>query len=381
MGKTGTAVTTALVVGASWIGYKEYIESHEGTELSPACSAANMSFQDGLVVFPYNTAESPYKGVDSATVEQSVKLAGKWAILYQPDTAVLPHGTSFEAFAQQNKLSAMALRCINGMGTKGSPFTKDVPIYVPRQTFTTETLGVAQPNDTLTTTLTRTCGSYKSEFASNPPQKLLSGMIVGANCTVSDAGKTKNTVSAGEETKKPKLDPKIVSFIEKYGLYAREAEEKYGVPQAVSLAMAINESAYGTSKLTKDAHNFHGLKANSEWSGKKYLIKTWEVVSSNQLGDFTVIGSPRKRPDGLYDIDIMSEFKKFSSDREGFLGFGEHLRTRFGGDAYRDAFDHTDDSFAFFSALFDSAGAKYGTDPTYIKKVGSNVRAVDAYLK
>jgi hypothetical protein len=381
MGRIGMAVGAACFVGGVVYGCYEFIDPQQGTSLSPACNKANMSFQDGLVVFPYNADETPYKGVDPATLKQSIGLTGKWAILSQPDAAILPTGTSIESFAEKHKLSAMALRCINGVGMTNDKFAKDSTIYLPRQTFTTKATAVVRPEDTLLETLTRACGDYKKEYALNPPRKLLVGMLVGANCKKVPSAASDNPPAVSPEApRNTTLDKKTLSFVEKYSAYAAEAEKEYGVPKAVSLAMAINESGYGSSELSTGAHNFHGLKANSEWHGETYRKKTWEVVTESQLGDFTVVGSPKRRPDGKYDIYIVTDFKKFGSDRDGFLGFAEHLRTRMNGAAYRDAFSHSNDAFAFFSALFDGTGAKYGTDPTYIKKVGGNVRAIQSYV-
>lgn len=161
----------------------------------------------------------------------------------------------------------------------------------------------------------------------------------------------------------------IEHFVEQYEKYAETVEEVYGVPADAALAMAILEADYGHSELAKNAHNFHGLKANSEWSGDTYTKPSIEHVDEGQLEQY---GESSQTPiplgNGMYEIVLEAEFKRFSSDEEGFLGFGDHLRTRFNGEAYADAFEFSDPE-AFILALFDENGAKYATDIAYQAKV------------
>lgn len=162
----------------------------------------------------------------------------------------------------------------------------------------------------------------------------------------------------------------IESFIKQHEVLADRVEDVYGVPSDVVLAMSILESGYGQSKLATEANNYHGLKANKEWSGDTYEQMTIEHRSEDYLikeygaipDEATPLGG------GMYEMPTIATFKKFPSAEDGFMGFGHHLRTRLNGEAYADAFRHTD-SEQFILALFDDIGSQYATDIRYQEKV------------
>lgn len=175
----------------------------------------------------------------------------------------------------------------------------------------------------------------------------------------------------GAETEVPENPEELNDFevfLSKYESVAMDVQDKYQVPYEVTLAMGMLESGYGASELANNAYNFHGLKANSEWSGAVYEKETLEQVPEDRLDDWDYRGEPVLVEDGVYEIRVTDKFKAFISPEAGFHGFGEHLRTRFDGEAYRDAFEHTD-PYAFVSALFDTEGARYATDVRYLEKV------------
>lgn len=169
---------------------------------------------------------------------------------------------------------------------------------------------------------------------------------------------------------------KYQEFIDTYRDAAKEVEKQYGVPYAVSLAMGILESGFGGSELAKDAYNFHGMKANEEWGGKVCRKKTEEHIAAKNLEEYLrrndgkVVSSEPIADGAFHKVKIQAEFKAFPDARAGFLGFGEHLRTRLGGKAYEDAFAHTDPR-KFVAALFDDQGSKWATDTRYMEKVTS----------
>ena len=113
--------------------------------------------------------------------------------------------------------------------------------------------------------------------------------------------------------------------------------------------MATLESGSGQSELATNANNFHGMKANNEWTGASYEKVTKEFK------------------DGKW-IEVSAAFKRFDTPESGFMGFGKHLRTRLKGEAYKDAFSHTD-PYEFARALVDTTGAQYATDPEYFTKL------------
>lgn len=60
-------------------------------------------------------------------------------------------------------------------------------------------------------------------------------------------------------------------FIDKYKEIAIQQQLKYGVPASITLAQAILESGYGTSKQAKECNNFFGIQAGDSWiDNEKY---------------------------------------------------------------------------------------------------------------
>ena len=58
-------------------------------------------------------------------------------------------------------------------------------------------------------------------------------------------------------------------FIDKYKEIAIQQQLKYGIPASITLAQAILESSYGTSKQAKECKNFFGV---SLWNqSSKYV--------------------------------------------------------------------------------------------------------------
>lgn len=163
----------------------------------------------------------------------------------------------------------------------------------------------------------------------------------------------------------------LEAFLDKYTDSAHETEKQYGVPHEVTLAMGMLESGYGNSDLAKEASNFHGMKSNDEWNGDVFEKITTEHVHKDNLAKWKYRGEPTPIGNDMYEIKVVAEFKKFDTDEEGFLGFGEHLRTRFDGEAYADAFTEGNmkDPYKFVRALFDTNGARYATDIAYVEKV------------
>ena len=56
---------------------------------------------------------------------------------------------------------------------------------------------------------------------------------------------------------------------------------KTGLLPSVTIAQAILESNWGRSKLTKNANNLYGIKADASWHGDKVLFNTKEYYNSH----------------------------------------------------------------------------------------------------
>lgn len=123
------------------------------------------------------------------------------------------------------------------------------------------------------------------------------------------------------------------AFVDKYHNIAIQLSAEYGIPWEAVMAQGIIESASGTSNFALTRNNFFGLGA----------------VDSN--------------PDNAYS---------YSSPAEGWQGYYKFIKenSRY---AAAGAFNYPDDPYGYIAAI-KSAG--YATDPNYVSKVGSVIKAV-----
>jgi flagellar rod assembly protein/muramidase FlgJ len=120
---------------------------------------------------------------------------------------------------------------------------------------------------------------------------------------------------------------------------AQAAHKKHSVPASVTLAQAILESAWGKSRLTKDAFNLFGVKADKSWHGNIIMKSTAEYVDGKKI----MIQAPFRRYDSLAE-----------SIEDHALFLVKNKR-------YAKAFK-CNDGCSFAKAIAD---AKYATDPRY----------------
>ncbi|WP_155286473.1 glycoside hydrolase family 73 protein [Lacticaseibacillus zhaodongensis] len=65
------------------------------------------------------------------------------------------------------------------------------------------------------------------------------------------------------------------AFIQRLAPYAQTLRVDYGVLPSITLAQAILESDWGTSKLSSDYHNLFGVKASSSQPGQELTTREW----------------------------------------------------------------------------------------------------------
>ncbi len=114
------------------------------------------------------------------------------------------------------------------------------------------------------------------------------------------------------------------------------------IPASACVAMAIYESQYGQSKLAREHHNYFGLKAFSNWDGKK---------AQNMV----------TRDSGVLTT---ADFRAYSTTSEGFDGYVHFLKNS-------DRYDHALQSrngVEFVSGLL---RAGYCPDSNYLDSIRS----------
>ena len=98
---------------------------------------------------------------------------------------------------------------------------------------------------------------------------------------------------------------------------------------AVCSAQAALESAYGTSKLSRDACNFFGIKAGKSWKGEAVQYRTREY--SKEKIPFDIVASFRKYPNieaCLSDYARIIETLSWYRDAAANADAARHCRSR-----------------------------------------------------
>lgn len=139
------------------------------------------------------------------------------------------------------------------------------------------------------------------------------------------------------------VDPgDIRAYIEAYGEDIYDMSLRYNLPYVAILAQSALESGWGQSKLTTDAHNFFGIKADSGWDGDSVTMSTQEEYGGQR-------------------VTIDAPFRKYDSDLDGFEDYGDFI---FRNPRYEKAWRMQHDPVGYITEL---KNAGYATDSNYIQ--------------
>jgi LysM repeat protein len=126
---------------------------------------------------------------------------------------------------------------------------------------------------------------------------------------------------------------------------ARKSERQTGIPASVTVAQAILESEWGRSRLSRENHNYFGIKARGrEGTAGVAWYDTWEVV-------------------GGANVQVRAPFRAYRSMADSFLDHGQFFLEN---PRYGQALAARDDARAFAREI---ANAGYATDPAYSGKL------------
>jgi flagellum-specific peptidoglycan hydrolase FlgJ len=139
------------------------------------------------------------------------------------------------------------------------------------------------------------------------------------------------------------------AFIDSISDAAIESQIESGVPASITIAQAAIESGRGKSGLTREAHNYFGIKG--EGPAGHVIMKTREVI-------------------GGQSVMVDAKFCKYHNAAESFV---EHGRFFLQNRRYRGAMLVADDAKQFAVEI---QRAGYATDPEYAKKL---IRMIDHY--
>ena len=122
------------------------------------------------------------------------------------------------------------------------------------------------------------------------------------------------------------------------------------IPVSFTIAQAALESAWGESKLTLQANNLFGIKADKSWTGKTVMMPTREFVNKQW-------------------ITINSLWRSYNNWTESIL---DHSKFIHDNPRYRFCFISKLDGLAFAKAI---QAAGYATDPDYSNKIISIINS------
>jgi flagellum-specific peptidoglycan hydrolase FlgJ len=137
-------------------------------------------------------------------------------------------------------------------------------------------------------------------------------------------------------------------YINQYRDLAVVEMYRSGVPASITLAQALHETNYGTSKLATIAKNHFGIKCKSNWFGETYFHKDDDLDRQGNL---------IKSCFRSYDIDIDSYI-----DHSNFLMSRSHYANLF-------QYHHTD----YQNWAYGLKSSGYATDPRYAEKLISKI--------
>jgi len=134
-------------------------------------------------------------------------------------------------------------------------------------------------------------------------------------------------------------------FIASIGEAAVASQDQTGIPASVTIAQAILESFWGSSRLAREANNYFGIKAQTRvGSAGAVWFDVWEVIGGRNV--------MRSEP-----------FRAYNSIAESFV---DHGRFFLENGRYAGAMTARDDAKQFAREV-NRAG--YATDPTYAGKL------------
>jgi LysM repeat protein len=144
-------------------------------------------------------------------------------------------------------------------------------------------------------------------------------------------------------------------FIASIGEAAVESQEKTGIPASVTIAQAILESYWGSSRLSREASNYFGIKAQTR-SGPAGVVwlDVWEVI-------------------GGRNVVQTQPFRVYNSIAESFIDHGRFILEN---SRYASALASRGDARQFARELNRDG---YATDPGYAAKLIGLMDRYDLY--
>ena len=139
-------------------------------------------------------------------------------------------------------------------------------------------------------------------------------------------------IAAAQTAAQVEIDSTIRAYIAENNGAAVAEMMRTGIPASITLAQAICESRFGTSKVAHDANNHFGIKCYETWRGKKYFHKDDE------------------KKDGVL---VASCFRAYATAAESYYDHSEFLKNR---GWYDFLFAYDSDDYAAWAKGLNDAG-------------------------
>jgi LysM repeat protein len=144
-------------------------------------------------------------------------------------------------------------------------------------------------------------------------------------------------------------------FIGRIAEAAMDSHERTGIPASFTIAQAILESYWGSSRLAREANNFFGLKAQTKSGPAGVMwLDVWEVM-------------------GGYNVVQREPFRVYRNVAESFLDYGRFFLEN---GRYAAALANRSDPRQFAREI---TRAGYATDPAYAGKLIALMDRYDLY--
>ena len=166
-------------------------------------------------------------------------------------------------------------------------------------------------------------------------------------------------------------------FVQTYYPYAKEAEQRTGIPALFGLAQCALETGWGK---TIKGNMLFGIKVGSGrnyggWQGDKQLIKTTEYSRiSTKWFPVILSGFPVQLASGKWKYRVLDNFRAYVSPLHSFIDWAGLLKSNA---RYRSAFQHTANPHQFANEI---ANAGYATDPNYAYKISQLIFEIEALV-
>lgn len=162
-------------------------------------------------------------------------------------------------------------------------------------------------------------------------------------------------------------------FVDKYLVYAKQTQSKYGLTPTFILSQAALESGWGESA---PGNMFFGIKAKGPGPNSQ-LLTTTEYSKRSDLKFPQIISVTETLLNGknYFKYIVKDYFKKYNSPADSF---SDHAGLFFRNERYSKALNVKDDTYAFINEI---SKAGYASDPSYASKLFSIANEIDAILQ